>query len=36
MQCPGCGSTRAMHDLLNADLVRAFRCNPALVVIGLP
>jgi Protein of unknown function (DUF2752) len=36
VQCPGCGSTRAMHDLLNADPVRAFRCNPALVVIGLP
>ena len=36
VHCPGCGSTRAMHDLLNADLPRAFRCNPAMVLIGLP
>ena len=34
--CPGCGSTRAVHHLLNARIVEAWRHNPALVLIGLP
>lgn len=35
-QCPGCGSTRASHFLLQGELARAFRFNPALVLVGLP
>lgn len=34
--CPGCGSTRATHHLLNARLMSALAYNPALVVVGLP
>jgi len=34
--CPGCGSTRATHDLLHGDVVRAFRNNPLFVVVGAP
>lgn len=33
--CPGCGSQRAIHHLLNLDLPGAWRMNP-LVVIALP
>lgn len=33
--CPGCGSTRAAHALLNRDLGSAWRKNPAFV-ISLP
>lgn len=33
--CPGCGSTRASHALLNGDLVTAFDFNP-LMVLALP
>lgn len=33
--CPGCGSQRAIHHLLNLDLLRAWRMNP-LLVIALP
>lgn len=33
--CPGCGMTRALHNVLTGDIVRAFRFN-ALLVIGLP
>jgi hypothetical protein len=33
--CPGCGSTRAMHQLLHGHLVEAFELNP-LLLIGLP
>jgi len=36
VQCPGCGSTRASHFLLQGDLARAWRMNPALVLLGLP
>ena len=31
MQCPGCGSTRAMHHLLNGRIVDALRSNAMLV-----
>lgn len=34
--CPGCGSTRATHHLLNLRLAYAFAHNPLLVVMGLP
>ena len=27
-QCPGCGSTRAMHQLLHGHVVTAFELNP--------
>ena len=33
--CPGCGSLRAIHHLLNLDLPGAWRMNP-LLVIALP
>ena len=33
--CPGCGSTRALHHLLNGDIVSAFQANP-LLIAGLP
>jgi len=29
--CPGCGSLRALHELLHGHLVAAFRFNPLLV-----
>ena len=34
-QCPGCGSQRAIHHLLNGHWQEAFRQN-ALLVISLP
>ncbi len=33
--CPGCGSQRAIHQLLHLDIVAAFRLNP-LMVLSLP
>lgn len=33
--CPGCGSQRAVHALLNLDFVEAFRQN-ALMTVSLP
>jgi hypothetical protein len=33
--CPGCGATRALHQLAHGNLMAAFRLN-ALVVLGLP
>jgi hypothetical protein len=35
LKCPGCGSQRALHALLNLQVGRAFRENP-LLVISLP
>jgi len=32
LKCPGCGSQRALHQLLNKDLVAAVRYNAALVI----
>jgi hypothetical protein len=29
--CPGCGSLRAIHELLHGNLLTAFRLNPLLV-----
>lgn len=34
--CPGCGSTRATHELLNANPVGALRYNPLFVFVGVP
>ena len=34
--CPGCGSTRATHHLLNARLTEALSYNPMLVFVGMP
>jgi hypothetical protein len=28
LQCPGCGTTRALHALVHGDVVGAFRWNP--------
>jgi hypothetical protein len=33
--CPGCGSLRALHQLLHGHLAAAFQLNP-LLVVGLP
>ncbi len=33
--CPGCGSLRAMHQLLRGHVVTALRCN-ALLILSLP
>ncbi len=33
--CPGCGSQRAIHQLLHFNLISAFRLNP-LMVLSLP
>lgn len=35
LKCPGCGSQRAIHSLLHADVVQAFRYN-AMLVLSLP
>ncbi|MCB0611045.1 MAG: DUF2752 domain-containing protein [Lewinella sp.] len=34
-QCPGCGSQRAVHYLLNGRIGPAFRANP-LMVLSIP
>lgn len=30
--CPGCGSQRALHAILNGDFIGAWNFNPALIV----
>ncbi len=35
LNCPGCGSLRALHELLHGNLAGAFRFN-ALLVLALP
>lgn len=35
LMCPGCGSLRALHQLLHGNLAAAFRFNP-LLVLALP
>jgi hypothetical protein len=32
--CPGCGSLRAVHNLLHGDFAMAFRFNPLLMVLA--
>ena len=34
--CPGCGSLRASHHLLNARFAEGWRHNPLLIVLGIP
>lgn len=34
-QCPGCGSQRALHHLLNQNFTKAFEAN-ALLVLSIP
>lgn len=34
--CPGCGSLRATHQLLQGHAALAWRHNPLLVAVGLP
>jgi hypothetical protein len=36
LECPGCGSTRATHHLLNGRWGEAWRHNPAALLLGLP
>lgn len=36
LYCPGCGSLRACHSVLNADVVGGFEFNPLLMLVGLP
>ncbi len=33
--CPGCGSTRAFHEILHGDFVTAFTLNP-LLLLAIP
>jgi hypothetical protein len=33
LYCPGCGSLRALHQLVHGHLVAAFRFNPMLVLM---
>jgi hypothetical protein len=35
LQCPGCGSQRAIHFLLHADIISALKAN-FLLVISIP
>jgi hypothetical protein len=38
LDCPGCGSTRALHALLHGRIAEAFRFNPllfAVMIVGL-
>jgi hypothetical protein len=35
LQCPGCGSTRALHQLLHGHPMAAFELNP-LIIIAVP
>lgn len=34
LYCPGCGSSRALYQLLHANVAAAFRCNPFFVLIA--
>lgn len=34
LDCPGCGSTRALHALLHGDVAAAWRFNPILFVFA--
>lgn len=35
LHCPGCGATRALHQLLHGHVSAALRCN-ALLILSLP
>jgi hypothetical protein len=34
LQCPGCGTTRALHHLLHGDVAGAFRLNAMLFLVA--
>ena len=34
LQCPGCGTTRALHHLLHGDIAGAFRLNAMLFLVA--
>ena len=34
LPCPGCGSLRAMHQLLHGNLGAAWALNPMLMIVG--
>ena len=34
LQCPGCGTTRALHHLLHGDVAGAFRLNGMLFAVA--
>src|SRR2546430_10985014 len=34
LQCPGCGTTRALHHLLHGDIAGAFRLNAMLFAVA--
>ena len=34
LECPGCGSQRAFHQLLHFNIVAAFHQNPLVVLFG--
>lgn len=31
--CPGCGTTRALHEILNGNIWAAFRLNPLMMFL---
>ena len=33
LNCPGCGSLRALHHLTHGEFATAFHCNPLLVML---
>lgn len=33
LNCPACGSLRALHHLTHGEIAAAFRCNPLLMVL---
>lgn len=35
LNCPGCGSLRALHHLTHGEFAAAFHCNP-LLIVALP
>ena len=36
LYCPGCGSLRATHYVLQGEIVAAWRHNPAMILLGVP
>ena len=34
LECPGCGGTRALHQLLHGRFAEAYRLNPMLFLMG--
>ncbi len=36
LHCPGCGTSRALHQILHGNLAAAFRLNPLMVLLLPP